>query len=113
MRSASPKAPHRKYAGRLIPHEGTPTSRTASARATPAPHLRLKRALTNRKGAGLPVRWVTTDEVEHYLSRMAPFAGLDMRASSAWTRSRLGWEPNNPDLLTDLATMNYWALSEA
>jgi hypothetical protein len=30
-----------------------------------------------------------------------------MTASSAWTRARLGWEPDGPDLLTDLAAMDY------
>ena len=57
------------------------------------------------KVTGLPVRSVTTDEVEHYFGWMAPFAGLDMSASNAWTRARLGWAPTGPDLLTDLAAM--------
>ena len=61
------------------------------------------------KGAGLPVRSVGADEVERYFGWMAPFAALDMTASNAWTRARLGWEPNGPDLLTDLAAMNYSA----
>jgi nucleoside-diphosphate-sugar epimerase len=59
------------------------------------------------KGAGLPVRSIATDEIEHYYGWMAPFAALDMTASSAWTRARLGWEPTGPDLLTDLAVMDY------
>lgn len=61
------------------------------------------------RGTGLPVRSVTADEVERYFGWMAPFAGLDMTASSAWTRARLGWEPTGPDLLTDLAAMDYAA----
>jgi nucleoside-diphosphate-sugar epimerase len=60
-------------------------------------------------GTGLPVRSVAADEIEHYFGWMAPFAGLDMTASNAWTRARLGWEPAGPDLLTDLAAMNYAA----
>jgi nucleoside-diphosphate-sugar epimerase len=59
------------------------------------------------KGSGLPVRSVTDDEVEHYFGWMAPFAALDMFASSGWTRARLGWEPTGPDLLSDLAAMDY------
>jgi nucleoside-diphosphate-sugar epimerase len=59
--------------------------------------------------AGLPVHSVTADEVERYFGWMAPFAGLDMSASNAWTRARLGWEPTGADLLTDLAAMNYSA----
>jgi nucleoside-diphosphate-sugar epimerase len=60
-------------------------------------------------GAGLPVRSVAADEVDRFFGWMAPFAGLDMRASSAWTRARLGWEPTGADLLTDLAAMDYSA----
>jgi nucleoside-diphosphate-sugar epimerase len=65
------------------------------------------------KGTGLPVRSVAADEVERYFGWMAPFAALDMIASSAWTRMRLGWEPTGPDLLTDLAAMDFLALAEA
>lgn len=65
------------------------------------------------RGTGLPVRSVTADEVERYFGCMAPFAGLDMSASSAWTRERLGWEPKGADLLADLAAMDYSALGNA
>jgi nucleoside-diphosphate-sugar epimerase len=65
------------------------------------------------KGSGLPVVSVTDDEVAHYFGWMAPFAALDMIASSAWTRARLGWEPTGPDLLTDLAAMDFSALADA
>lgn len=54
---------------------------------------------------GLPVRSIERNEVGHYFGWMAPFAGLDMIASSLWTRERLGWQPTGPDLLTDLAAM--------
>ena len=63
-------------------------------------------------GTGLPVRSIAADEVERYFGWMAPFAGLDMTASNAWTRARLGWEPTGPDLLTDLAAMDYSALTQ-
>lgn len=59
------------------------------------------------KGAGLPVRSISADDIEHYFGWMAPFAALDMVASSAWTRARLGWEPVGPDLLSDLAAMDF------
>ena len=62
---------------------------------------------------GLPVRSVGADEIERYFGWMAPFAGLDMSASNAWTRARLGWEPTGPDLLTDLAGMDYQTFAEA
>ena len=65
------------------------------------------------RGAGLPVRSVGEDEVERYFGWMAPFAALDMTASSAWTRARLGWRPTGPDLLTDLAAMDYAVPAQA
>ncbi|SFN85133.1 SDR family oxidoreductase [Sphingomonas sp. OK281] len=65
------------------------------------------------KGTGLPVRSIEADEVERYFGWMAPFAALDMTASNAWTRARLGWEPTGPDLLTDLAAMDFAALADA
>ncbi len=65
------------------------------------------------EGTGLPVRSVAADEVQHYFGWMAPFAGLDMTASNAWTRARFGWEPTGPDLLTDLAAMDFSALADA
>ena len=61
------------------------------------------------RGTGLPVRSIGADEVEHYFGWMAPFAELDMTASNAWTRARLGWAPTGPDLLTDLAAMDFSA----
>ena len=64
------------------------------------------------RGTGLSVRSIAPDEVDHYFGWMAPFAGLDMAASNAWTRERLGWEPKGPDLLTDLAAMNDSALGD-
>jgi nucleoside-diphosphate-sugar epimerase len=64
------------------------------------------------KGTGLAPRSVAADEIERYFGWMAPFAGHDMIASNAWTRARLGWEPTGPDLLTDLAAMDYSVLAE-
>lgn len=62
------------------------------------------------KGVGLPVRSIANDEVERYFGWMAPFAGHDMVASNTWTCDRLGWTLTGPDLLTDLAAMDYSAL---
>lgn len=56
---------------------------------------------------GLPVRSIGPEEVNRYFGWMAPFAGLDMIGTNAWTRERLGWNPNGVDLLSDLAVMDY------
>ncbi len=53
---------------------------------------------------GLPVE---QRDREHF-GWFADFAGADMPASSANTRTRLGWEPTGPDLLTDLDQPGYY-----
>lgn len=50
----------------------------------------------------LPVRSIAPDEAETYFGWLAMFAGYDMPASSAQTRSKLGWEPTGPGLIADL-----------
>ncbi len=58
-------------------------------------------------GLGLPAVSLSGDEVESYFGWMALFAGMDMVASSAITRERLGWTPTGPGLLEDLKRMDY------
>jgi hypothetical protein len=41
---------------------------------------------------------------------MGMFVGVDMPASSAWTREYLGWTPTGPGMLDDLKRMDYSAL---
>lgn len=55
-------------------------------------------------GLDVPVKSLSPDEAKDHFGWLAVFAGLDMRASSAWTRQALGWNPTGPDLLTDLRT---------
>ena len=67
------------------------------------------RAIAERLAAGLgvPVRSLTPEEAPHHFGWMALFAGLDLPASSAWTRARLGWHPTGPGLIADLEAMDY------
>jgi len=60
-------------------------------------------------GAGLrmPVESITREEAPEYFGWMAQLATVDLAASSALTRRQLDWNPTGPDLLTDLATMDY------
>ena len=69
------------------------------------------RAIAEVVGAGLGVPDVSlpSEEAAEHFGWLAMFVGLDMPASSAWTRQRLGWEPTGPDLLTDLKAMDYAA----
>lgn len=59
------------------------------------------------KGMDLPLRSVSAEEAPEHLSWLTMFVGIDMVASSVWTRLRLGWTPVGPDLLADLAVMEY------
>lgn len=67
------------------------------------------REIAEALGAGLkvPVVSLTPDEAPGYFGWMAIFAGLDMAASSEWTRRALGWTPEGPGLIEDLRAMDY------
>ncbi|TIP39806.1 MAG: NAD-dependent dehydratase, partial [Mesorhizobium sp.] len=60
-------------------------------------------------GAGLdvPVASLSQDEAADHFGWLAMFAGLDMPASSEWTRAHLGWQPTGPGLIADLKRMDY------
>jgi nucleoside-diphosphate-sugar epimerase len=60
-------------------------------------------------GAGLdvPVTSITQQEAAAHFGWFGMFAGMDLLASSAMTRARLGWQPTGPGLLEDLARMDY------
>ena len=57
----------------------------------------------------LPVRSLSTEEAKAHFGWMAFFFGLDLSASSALTRERLGWQPTRPGLLEDLDHGRYFA----
>ena len=54
----------------------------------------------------LPVKSIAPDEAQAYFGWLAMFAGLDMPASSALTRKKLGWEPTGPALIADLEQLH-------
>lgn len=58
-------------------------------------------------GLGVPLSSLSENEVDEHFGWMAGFAALDMPASGAVTRERLGWAPAGPTLLEDLARMDY------
>jgi nucleoside-diphosphate-sugar epimerase len=76
---------------RLAIEEGVPTRDIAQAIGR-----RLK----------LPVRSIAPEEVQAWFGWLAMFAGLDMPASSAQTRKKLGWEPVGPGLIADLERLS-------
>jgi nucleoside-diphosphate-sugar epimerase len=50
----------------------------------------------------LPVKSIAREESPQFFGWLAMFAGLDMPASSAATREKLGWAPAGPGLIADL-----------
>jgi nucleoside-diphosphate-sugar epimerase len=58
-------------------------------------------------GLNLPVESITPEEAPDYFGLLAQLAVLDLPASGAATRQRLGWIPTGPDLLTDLRESKY------
>ncbi|MFL5308255.1 MAG: 3-beta hydroxysteroid dehydrogenase, partial [Polyangia bacterium] len=66
-------------------------------------------AETIGEGLGLPVRSLTPDEAQSHFGWLAHFVGVDNPTSSAQTRARLGWQPQEPDLLTDLKEGGYFS----
>ena len=58
-------------------------------------------------GLGLPLVSLSPEEAAGHFGWFAMFAGVDMPASSAWTRERLGWNPTGPVLVDDLKAMDY------
>ncbi|HWE99193.1 MAG TPA: SDR family oxidoreductase [Caulobacteraceae bacterium] len=52
---------------------------------------------------GLPACSLRQDEAAEHFGGFAMFAGLDVRASSAWTRQALHWTPTGLGLIEDIA----------
>jgi nucleoside-diphosphate-sugar epimerase len=59
------------------------------------------------KGLKVPVVSLSPEQAPEYFGWLAPFAGMDMPASSAHTRKVLGWHPTGPGLIADLEAMRY------
>jgi len=64
-------------------------------------------AETLGKGFQIPVVSLDKEKAAVHFGWLAHFAGLDMPASSEWTRKTLGWEPTGPGLIEDLTNMKY------
>jgi nucleoside-diphosphate-sugar epimerase len=59
------------------------------------------------RGFKVPVVALSPEEAVDHFGWLAPFAGMDLPASSAQTRQRLGWHPMGPGLIADLERMSY------
>lgn len=58
-------------------------------------------------GLKVPVVSIAPEQAAEHFGWFAHFAGLDMPASSEWTRKELGWNPTGPGLIEDLTNMQY------
>lgn len=54
----------------------------------------------------LPAESISPAEAQDVFGWLAMFAGLDMPASAAQTRTRLGWHPTGPGLIADLERLH-------
>ena len=61
------------------------------------------------RGLDVPVVAMSPQEASNHFGFLSMFAGLDLTASSAQTRKRLGWKPTGPGLIADLEQMRYVA----
>jgi nucleoside-diphosphate-sugar epimerase len=60
-------------------------------------------------GLGVPVTSISPSDAGDHFGWLAGFVGMDLLASSAWTREVLEWLPSGPSLLDDLGRMDYSA----
>lgn len=95
---------HRRDAARLFRlalEDGRGGARWHGAAEAGLPFKSIAEAIG--RGLGLPVE---PRPAEHF-GWIGAFAGMDVPASSALTRQRLGWTPKGPGLLEDIATAGY------
>ena len=59
------------------------------------------------RGLKVPAVSLSQEEAQPHFGWLAMFAGVDMPASSAQTRQRLGWHPTGPGLIADLEQMRW------
>ena len=60
------------------------------------------------RGLGVPSVSVAPEDAAEHFGWIGTFFALDVPASSALTRERLGWTPTGPGLLDDLAAGSYF-----
>ena len=67
------------------------------------------RAIAEAIGCGLnaPVVSLSAEEASAHFGWLNMFVNLDLQASSAKTRKKLGWNPTGPALIADLEHVDY------
>jgi nucleoside-diphosphate-sugar epimerase len=59
-------------------------------------------------GTGLPLKALDPSDAAAHFGFLGGFAAWDLPTSSAWTQRTLGWTPQHPTLLQDLAGPDYF-----
>jgi nucleoside-diphosphate-sugar epimerase len=96
-------AVHRSDAGRLVRlalEDATPASVVHAVAEEGVPTRTMAEAIG--RATGLPVQSIAPDDAAEHFGWIGMFFALDLAASSAITRARLGWEPTGPTLVEDL-----------
>ncbi len=93
----------RLYRLALDRHEAGARYHAVAEEGVPAREI----AETIGAGLGVPARSISPEQAADYFGWLAMFAGLDLPASSKWTREQLGWQPTGPGLIADLERMDY------
>ena len=59
------------------------------------------------RGLNVPVKSISAAEAEAHFGWLSMFLSLNLTASSAITRNKLGWNPTGSSLIADLEQMNW------
>ncbi len=98
-------AGHRRDAARLYRlalEGGEPGSAYMAVADEGLPMRDIAEAISRR--LGVPTGSVSQEDAQAHFGWLGMFSGVDMPASSAITRDRLGWRPSNPGLIEDIDT---------
>jgi nucleoside-diphosphate-sugar epimerase len=60
------------------------------------------------QGLELPVVSIAAEDAIEHFGWLGPFLAVDVRASSALTRTLMGWQPTHPGLIQDLEQGHYF-----
>jgi nucleoside-diphosphate-sugar epimerase len=90
---------------RLALEKGTPEARYHAVAEEGVPLKDIATAIG--RGLNIPVISISQEQAQEHFGFWGFFVGSDAHASSAQTRTKLGWNPTGPGLLTDLGNMRY------
>lgn len=87
--------------------------RSSLLRLPPSVHGRGDHGFVIGRHLDLPVVSLSPAEAAAHFDWMAGFFGLDVHASSALTRARMGWDPTHPGLIADVDEGHHFRTAQA